>query len=121
MDKNTKDQLVEKAVGESVRKDMEMVSRTFDSVVKKYSFLFDGDSIEAQKMLINACFPLNKAVLEIPKNGSDDEEKVYFDMNVLLKSIPQSMKDELYKRILEQFVSKIEIDDLQKNQQEGEQ
>lgn len=120
MDKKELDQLMEKAIGKFIKKDMEMVSRAFYTVIKKYSFLFDGDNIEAQKMLINACFPLHQPVIEIPENSSDDEEKVYFDMKVLLKSIPQPEKEELYKRIMNQFINKIEITDLLKKQ-EGEQ
>lgn len=120
MEKKKLDEIIEKAVGQVIKKDMEMVSRAFYTVITKYSFLFDGDNIETQKMLINTCFSLQQPVIEMPKNNSEEEERIYFDMSVLLKSIPQSVKEDLYKRILDQFINKIEIADLQ-NKQEGEQ
>lgn len=110
MENSTLDELVERAVGKRIQNDMEMVSKTFYSIVEKYSFLFDGDTISTQGMLIESCFPKDIPLIE--KSEGEEEDRVHFDMDELLKHIPEEMKRELYQRILNKFVNNINVEDL---------
>lgn len=115
MENKALDQLIEKALGENIRKDMYMVSRAFNTVITKYSFLFDGDLYKSQTMLINSCFPLSQPIIDKNEVGNEDEdETIHFDMKELLSHIPLSVKEDIYQRLLTQLATKVEVDDLRK-------
>lgn len=113
--------LVEKAVGSHIRTEMKMVSKAFNNIINNYSFLFDGDILLTQKMLIAACFPTDISLVEKANLNEDEtdvtEGKVYFNMKEIIKHIPDDMKEELYRRVMEQFVTKLSIEDI--NERKG--
>jgi hypothetical protein len=113
------DRLVEKVVGEPIQKDMEMVSRTFNTLIKKYSFLFDGDMLATQKMLCKAAFPENESIVMegyVEPNKEEVYDKIYFDIQTVVSQIPQSNKDALYEKVFKQFASMVSVEDLRKEE-----
>ncbi len=103
MDNSNIDNLLEKAVAEKVKREMLMVSRAFNTVIKNYAFLFNGEMLETQKALIQTCFPLNENVFQ------ENNETAYFNVDVFLSAIPIERKEEIYNRILNEFVSTIDV------------
>lgn len=108
MSKKLRDELVAKAVGGKIQKEMEMISRTFNNVVGNYSFLFDGDTLATQAMLIEACFPKDEEIITEVKN----EEVIHFNVETIVQRIPEEMKEALYAKMLDQFATQININDL---------
>ncbi|MEK6190612.1 MAG: hypothetical protein N2A99_06450 [Carnobacterium alterfunditum] len=104
-------EFIVRAVGSQIRTDMSMVSKAFYANVEKYAFLFDGDIIETQKMLIAACFPTNKKIVE-KSDSKDEEDKLHFDMNIILEHIPEEMKNLLYERVMKKFLTNLDVDDI---------
>lgn len=111
MEPNIVDELIAKSVGTHIQKDMQMVSRTFNTLIEKYSFLFNGDTLATQNMLIAACFPSTVPIME-KADGENSDGKVHFNMNQIIGSISEEMKGELYRRVMTEFATKIQIDDI---------
>lgn len=111
MENSIQDELIVQSVGNHIQKDMKMVSNTFHSIIEKYAFLFDGDVLATQNMLIAACFPSTLPVVEKAET-EEVENKVHFNMNQIIGSIPDKMKSELYNRLMKEFAAKIKIDDI---------
>lgn len=100
-----------KAVGVKIEEEMKMVSRALYTIAKKYSFLFDGDVVKTQKMLIDACFVTDGPILD-QGTSEGDEETIHFDMAAITDSIPEHMKEEIYTKIMDTFVTKLTVDDI---------
>lgn len=101
------DEIVRAAVGVKIKKDMEMVSRALHSNVKTYSYIFDGDILQTQKVLIESCFPKDKPILQ----DLEDKEELYFDMDWFLSNVPDEFKEKLYQKMIERLASDISLFD----------
>lgn len=104
-------ELIEKAVGSHIRSDMEMVNRAFQNNILKYSWLFEGDILLTQKMLIAACFPEDVSIMG-KSEPNEDEDEIYFNMKEIIDRVPDGIKKEVYQRVMEQFVTKLSINEL---------
>lgn len=98
------------SLSKSMLADMEMVSRGFNTVIEKYSFLFEGDMLEAQKTFIEACFPPDEPIVH--KSEAGGEGVVHFNIDHIVDSLPNEMKQILYDRLIQKFIETTTIDDL---------
>lgn len=108
---NGMNELVEKAVGSKIKSDAEMISRAFNNLTKKYSFLFNGDVMQTQRMLIAAVITNEEQLVVTPEVGGDEEE-IYFKMDAIVKLIPEEIKVEIYNKVMDQFVSNLTVEEL---------
>lgn len=119
MSKDTEiDRIIQRVVGEQIQNDMALISRTFNTLIEKYAFLFDGDTLETQRVLRDASFPDGESI--VLKATGNENEKVYFKMETLIDRIPESVKSEMYSKLLDRFVQTVSIDDIKKDNQEGQ-
>ncbi|MED5094470.1 hypothetical protein [Bacillus safensis] len=105
------DTLVEKSIGEKIKRELEISIRDMYRVVKKYSsILHDGDVLRTQNMIKNAFFS------DKPLLNADDEIEV--DMSVIINDIPLEKKEEVYLLIQEQLAVHVDVNKLMKNNNE---
>lgn len=105
------DNLFIKVVSPPLQKEMEMVVRAFNSVSVKFSYLHNGDVLATQNMLMAAFFTDKKLIME-------QNEKFHFDETALLTLVSTETKQEIYERVMKEFVNKMDISSLMN--EEGE-
>lgn len=99
------DVLVEKSLGNQLKNEMEISIRAIHSVVKKYSFLHEGDLQRTQNMISEAFFLNDKLMV-------NDLDEIEVNMKAIVDNIPNEIKEKIYKLIQEELASKINIESL---------
>lgn len=98
--------LVEKSVGEQLKKEMEISLREIYRICKIYSgVLHDGNILKTQKMIKDAFFPTDKPII-----SKDDEIQV--DMKVIIEGVPDEKKRKIYQLIQEKIATQIDVSEL---------
>jgi trans-2-enoyl-CoA reductase len=101
------DRIVERAVGENIKKDLEGSLRGVYKVIKDYSYIHDGDILKTQNMIKEAFFQEDKPLL-----GEDDAIQV--NMKPIIEQIPQDIRNELVEKVLGELAFKVGSGELNK-------
>ncbi|MFS0783367.1 hypothetical protein [Bacillus sp. 1P06AnD] len=100
-------EVLKKMLENALSSDLEAAIRTFDSIVKKYTYLFDGDVYQTQAVFVKAVFQENKSLL-------DEDDKFSLDASKIVSEMPTELKEELYNQLFAKFLNKMDVTELLK-------